>query len=67
MSINANIKQGGNMIKATVETIDSCFDVVVLACRIDDDYLLVQDVDENWVVPRQGQRFWINPDYVVYH
>jgi len=53
------------MIKATVETFDVCFDVEILACRIDDDYLLCRDIDRNWLIPRIGSLSWINPDYVV--
>ena len=55
------------MIKATIETIEQCFDVEVLACRIDDDYLLVRDIDPNRLVPREGLPFWVTPDVVIFN
>ncbi len=55
------------MIKATIETIEQCFDVEVLACRIDDDYLLVRDIDPNRLVPRECLPFWVTPDVVIFN
>ena len=55
------------MIKATIETIEQCFDVEVLACRIDDDYLLVRDIDTNRLVPRECLPFWVTPDVVIFN
>jgi hypothetical protein len=48
------------MIRATVDTIDTCFACEVLAIRLDDDYVLVRDFEDDY-------KCWVNPDYVIYH
>jgi len=52
------------MITGTVETLDVNFRVEILACRIDDDYLLCRDIDDLVSIPRCETLTWVNGEYV---
>jgi len=49
----------GAIMLAFVETVEFGDNVVVLATRLSDDWLLVQSLDD-------GKRYYVNPDIVTY-